>query len=47
MSDPAIAADYQQVEEICQKIEELKNQNEGVRGRVAAALGGRIILNGV
>ena len=28
MSDPAIAADYQQVEEICQKIDELKNQNE-------------------
>ena len=28
MSSPEVAADYQQVEEICAKIEELKNQNE-------------------
>lgn len=28
MSEPEVAADYQQVEEICAKIEELKNQNE-------------------
>ncbi|WP_296628865.1 ABC-F family ATP-binding cassette domain-containing protein [uncultured Negativibacillus sp.] len=28
MADPAIAADYQKVEEICQQIEQLKNDND-------------------
>ena len=28
MSDPSIASDYQKMEEICQRIEQLKNDNE-------------------
>ena len=42
MGDPQIASDYQKVEEICQQIEQLKNDLRSLRRGVAGAFGGRI-----